>query len=141
MRQFRFMRNVKSGAKNLLLHKLRSLLTMLGVVFGVGSVVVMLSVGEGASKEALEQIRKLGSNNIIINSMKAVEEEGQTDSRQMRMRVYELLYEDERRIQEAFPSVSLVVPVKIGRKEERLRDRVRELRGVATTPHWFELVQ
>ena len=46
-------------------HKLRSFLTMLGVVFGVGSVVAMLAVGEGASKEALEQIRKLGSNNII----------------------------------------------------------------------------
>ena len=41
---------------------------MLGVVFGVGSVVAMLSVGEGASAEALEQIRKLGSNNIIISS-------------------------------------------------------------------------
>ena len=43
---------------------------MLGVVFGVGSVIAMLAVGEGASKEALEQIRKLGSNNIIITSVK-----------------------------------------------------------------------
>ena len=54
-------------------HKTRSVLTMLGVVFGVGSVVAMLSVGEGASKEALEQIKKLGSNNIIISSMKSAE--------------------------------------------------------------------
>ena len=141
MRQFRFMRNVQSGVKNLLLHKLRSLLTMLGVVFGVGSVVAMLSVGEGASKEALEQIRKLGSNNIIINSVKPVEEEGSTASRQMRMSVYGLLYEDEHRITAAFPEVSRTVPVKIVRKEGRLRDRTLELRVVATTPPWFELVQ
>ena len=69
------MRNIWLGIENLLLHKLRSFLTMLGVVFGVGSVVAMLSVGEGASKEALERIRMLGSNNIIIDSIKAVEEE------------------------------------------------------------------
>ncbi|MHC4572698.1 MAG: ABC transporter permease [Planctomycetota bacterium] len=42
------MRNIWSGIENLLLHKLRSFLTMLGIVFGVGSVVAMLSVGEGA---------------------------------------------------------------------------------------------
>ena len=66
MKQLRLVRNVRLGVKTLMLHKLRSLLTMLGVVFGVGSVVAMLAVGEGASKEALEQIRKLGSTNIII---------------------------------------------------------------------------
>jgi len=71
MRQTKIARNIWLGIENLLLHKLRSFLTMLGVVFGVGSVVAMLSVGEGASKEALEQIRKLGSNNIIISSRKS----------------------------------------------------------------------
>ena len=75
MRGWRLTRNVQLGVKNLLLHKLRSFLTMLGVVFGVGSVIAMLAVGEGASKEALEQIRKLGSQNIIITAMKPVEEE------------------------------------------------------------------
>ncbi|MHC4510785.1 MAG: ABC transporter permease, partial [Planctomycetota bacterium] len=47
MRQTRIARNIWLGIENLLLHKLRSFLTMLGVVFGVGSVVAMLSVGEG----------------------------------------------------------------------------------------------
>ena len=64
MRHTKLVRNVLLGIENLLLHKLRSFLTMLGVVFGVGSVVAMLAVGEGASKEALEHIRKVGSNNI-----------------------------------------------------------------------------
>ena len=57
MHTLRFIRDVKLGIKNLMLHSLRSLLTMLGVVFGVGSVVAMLSVGEGASAEAMKQIQ------------------------------------------------------------------------------------
>ena len=61
MRRFRIARNIRLGIKNLLVHKLRSLLTVLGVVFGVGSVIAMLAVGEGASQQALEQIRKATS--------------------------------------------------------------------------------
>src|SRR3990172_264555 len=103
VRQTKIFRNVALGIENLLLHKLRSFLTMLGVVFGVGSVVAMLSVGEGASKEALEQIRKLGSNNIIISSVKSAEEEqAQANVMRSRMSVYGLTYEDSRRISEGF---------------------------------------
>ncbi|MFQ5500240.1 MAG: ABC transporter permease [Candidatus Zixiibacteriota bacterium] len=49
-------------------HKLRTVLTMLGIIFGVGAVIAMLSIGEGAKREALEQISILGINNIIINA-------------------------------------------------------------------------
>ena len=77
----RSIRNIRSGLENLLLHKLRSFLTMLGVVFGVGSVVAMLSVGEGAGREALEQIHKLGSNNIIVSSVKPVEDQSANANR------------------------------------------------------------
>lgn len=70
----RLKRDFKLGIKNLLLHKLRSLLTMLGLVFGVGSVIAMLAIGEGASEEAMEQIRKLGSRNIIVSSQKPPED-------------------------------------------------------------------
>jgi putative ABC transport system permease protein len=134
------LRNVKLGVKNLLLHKLRSVLTMLGIVFGVGSVVAMLSVGEGASKEALGQIRKLGSNNIIINSMKPVDETG-SGAAVTRMSVYGLFYDDEVRIKETFPDVQRTVPVKLVRKEGRLRDAAMELRVVGTTWEWFMLVE
>ena len=53
MKQTKLFRNIALGIENLLLHKLRSFLTMLGVVFGVGSVVAMLAVGEGAKKKHL----------------------------------------------------------------------------------------
>jgi putative ABC transport system permease protein len=135
----KYIRDVKLGIKNLLLHKLRSLLTMLGVVFGVGSVIAMLAVGEGASKQALDQIRKLGSNNIIISSAKSIDEETTTNVRII-MSVYGLLYEDEARIRESFPTIRNTVPVKEVRKEGRLGTRSMELRIVGTTPNWFKLV-
>ena len=139
MQQSRFIRNIWLGIENLLLHKLRSFLTMLGVVFGVGSVVAMLAVGEGASKEALEQIRKLGSNNIIISSMKSVEEET-TPSVFSLISVYGLKYADQDRISESFGNIKKTVPVKLLRKESRLGQRAMELRVVGTTEQWFELV-
>ena len=57
------------GLTDLRAHKLRSLLTALGVIFGVAAVICMLSIGEGASAEQLEQIRLLGSQNIILRSI------------------------------------------------------------------------
>ncbi|MEZ9199275.1 ABC transporter permease [Shewanella sp. 10N.286.54.B9] len=49
-------------------HKLRTLLTLLGMIFGVGAVIAMLSVGEGAEREALKMIESMGVNNLVVNS-------------------------------------------------------------------------
>ena len=57
------------GLRDLRAHKLRSLLTALGVIFGVAAVICMLSIGEAASAEQLEQIRLLGSENIVLRSI------------------------------------------------------------------------
>jgi putative ABC transport system permease protein len=139
MRHTRIARNIWLGIENLLLHKLRSFLTMLGVVFGVGSVVAMLSVGEGASKEALEQIRRLGSNNIIVSSVKSAQEEA-TSTQHSHMSIYGLTYEDHRRLAQSFKDIQLTAPVKLTRKDSRLHGRTLELRIVGTTPEWFKLV-
>jgi putative ABC transport system permease protein len=140
IRHTRLVRNVSLGIENLLLHKLRSFLTMLGVVFGVGSVVAMLAVGEGASKEALEQIRKLGSNNIIITAVKSMEEET-TGTTQSFLSIYGLTYEDHLRMSETMKTIRKTVPVKLVRKEGFLKARILELRVVGTTRVWFDLVQ
>lgn len=139
MHQSRFARNILLGVENLLLHKLRSFLTMLGVVFGVGSVVAMLAVGEGASKEALGRIEKLGSTNIIINSVKALEDETANTQRSI-MNMYGLKYLDYQRINESFQGVKQVAPAKLVRKESRVGANTLELRIVGTTHEWFELV-
>lgn len=140
MHQIKVFRNIWLGVENLLLHKLRSLLTTLGIVFGVGSVVAMLSVGEGASKVALEQIRKLGSNNIIITSIKSIEEESMSTTHS-HMSIYGLTYDDHLRVSESFKDIKQTAPVKLIRKQGRLGEKALELRVVGTTPMWFELVQ
>ena len=140
MNRSRITRNVRLGIKTLLLHKLRSFLTTLGVVFGVGSVVAMLAVGEGASAEALDRIRKLGSDNIILDSEKASEDEASGTVRS-RTSIYGLKYEDEARIAETFAAVKRTVPVKVVRKDGRLGTRLLELRVVGTTTDWFDLVR
>jgi putative ABC transport system permease protein len=61
------------GLASLLVHKLRSLLTMLGMIFGVGAVVAMLSITAGAQKEMLSYIDLLGVNNIIVEAKEAVD--------------------------------------------------------------------
>jgi putative ABC transport system permease protein len=139
MRQIKIVRYIGLGVENLLLHKLRSLLTTLGIVFGVGSVVAMLSVGEGASKEALDQIRKLGSTNIIVSAIKSIDEESAT-RQHSHMSIYGLTYEDHRRVAETFDAVKQTVPVKLIRKEGRLGEQSLEVRVVGTTAKWFELV-
>ena len=63
-----FKRMFQVSFDSLLTHRLRTFLTMLGVIFGVGAVIAMLSIGEGAKQEALEQISILGINNIIVNA-------------------------------------------------------------------------
>ena len=139
MKQAKIVRNILLGIENLLLHKLRSFLTMLGVVFGVGSVVAMLSVGEGASQEALSQIRRLGSNNIIISSIKPAEEQA-TNTMRASLSVYGLTYEDHRRMSESLRNVRQTAPAKIVRKASYLHERGMELRLVGTTAEWFDLV-
>jgi len=61
------------GLSSLLVHKLRSLLTMLGMIFGVGAVVAMLSITAGAQKDILSSIDLLGVNNILIEAKEAVD--------------------------------------------------------------------
>ena len=137
---FSLLRDIELGIKNLLLNKLRSFLTVLGIVFGVGSVIAMLSVGEGASRQAIEQIRKLGSHNIIVSSIKPTEE-SMAGTQRVFMSIYGLRYEDERRVQETMPGVQLTVPVKLIRTKGILGERAMEMRIVGTTPDWFALVK
>ncbi|NJK86353.1 MAG: ABC transporter permease [Bacteroidales bacterium] len=58
--------NFRIATNGLLEHKVRSFLTMLGIIFGVAAVIAMLSIGEGAKREAIAKYKDLGVNNIII---------------------------------------------------------------------------
>lgn len=57
---------ISTGFTELVSHKMRSMLTMLGVIFGVAAVIAMVSIGEGAKQEALQQIKEMGTDVIYI---------------------------------------------------------------------------
>jgi putative ABC transport system permease protein len=62
---------LRLGLRGLLLHKLRSTLSILGVVFGVAAVVAMSSVGEGARRETLEQLGALGMDSVTLRARRS----------------------------------------------------------------------
>ncbi|MBI1321393.1 MAG: FtsX-like permease family protein [Candidatus Hydrogenedens sp.] len=112
----RLRRIMMLGFKSLWMHRLRSGLTILGIVFGVCSVIAMLAVGEGASYEAQEQIRKLGSNNIILRSIKPINQDRPSQARQWVLE-YGLTYLDLQKIRETIPGVTIVMPSRIVRDQ------------------------
>jgi putative ABC transport system permease protein len=66
-------RDAELGLKNLLLHGLRSLLTMLGIIFGVAAVVAMLSIGAGARQKVMAFIEQMGVRNVIVEAKETTE--------------------------------------------------------------------
>src|SRR5713226_7688551 len=99
----RFLHTLRLGLKSIGVHRLRSTLTILGIVLGVASVIVMLAVGEAARYQAIQQIKDLGATNIIVRSVKPIEDDKQT-SRQEQTQ-YGLLYRDVERIEATIPTI------------------------------------
>ncbi len=134
----RLKRIIRLGLKTLWLHRLRSLLTMLGIVFGVCSVIAMLAIGEGASHEAQEQIKNLGSQNIILRSVKPPEQAKASDqgSQQSYVLQYGLTYADVKRIRATINNVQLILPSRIMREYVWNIDRRLDCEIIATVP-WY----
>lgn len=122
--------------RGVLMHKLRSMLTVLGLVFGVASVIVMLAVGEGASLQAQLQIEALGVNNIILLSKKPADGEEEINFRSFEQD-FGLTYDDLRRIQETIPSVVEVTPLREFPQEARYGSQALDARLVGVHPNYF----
>ena len=133
----RVLRSLKLAVKNILLHKMRSGLTILGIVFGVCSVIAMLAIGEGASWEAQEQIKRQGSTNVILRSVKPPESgKAETTSR---MLDYGLRYADARRITNTIPGVRRVVSSRHIRQDVYHLARKIQTRIVGTAPEFTQV--
>ena len=87
-------------------HKLRTTLTMLGMMFGVGAVIAMLSIGAGAEKQALALIDKLGTRNVVLRGKTYKPDELQ----ELRKKSIGLSERDIEAIQEAVPGVAFATP-------------------------------
>ncbi len=140
---------LNQGIQNLLLHKLRSSLTMLGTLLGVASVISMLAIGEGSKRKAIEQIRQLGASNVIIRTIRPKkeplpqpDENSQTSSNQQKVQVneYGLYSKDYTRLKATLPNVkSMVRMTLLRRKAHRGVLHIENGRILGTTPNFIKV--
>lgn len=122
--------------KSLKSHIFRTILASLGVVLGVGSVVGMTSISEGARQTSLEQIKSLGINNIILTSeniQTASQQQGGGNNRSIS---YGITKEDLRHIK-TFENVDVIVPVRDLKQKVILRGKKLDINLFGTTPEFL----
>ncbi len=128
---------LKMGLASLFAHKLRSLLTMLGMIFGVGAVVAMLSITAGAQKEMMSFIDQLGVNNIIIEAREAVD---RNELQQVRAISPGLTFRDYRAILENVQGLEAITPRKKFKPTRVLPKTTQELpQLVGVLPNFIEI--
>jgi len=120
------------GVKNLRLHKLRSLLTALGIIFGVAAVIIMVAIGEGAKREAMKQVEQLGARNIVIRSTRPPESQ-HASQRTSRVLDYGIKRADLERIK-TLPHLLTVVPFRDTEQKVVVGDIKAFANAVGTVP-------
>src|SRR4030042_1299890 len=101
-------RSIKISRKQLLAHKLRTILALVGIIIGVSAVIIMVAIGNGAQREVLSKIEAMGTNLLIVNA-------GQVQKLAGRMQVSgvvtTLKLEDADALQKVASLIKLAVPV------------------------------
>lgn len=131
MRISKFTHTLELGFRSLMLRKLRSGLTILGIIFGVCSVITMLAVGNGAAFEAQERIKNLGSNNIIIESIKPAE----SDTKEQEDTIsYGITRRDLDTLSQALPKLEGIVPQRLMNDNVIFKDKQQSAQIIGTHP-------
>jgi len=103
---------IRLGLHNLRLHKLRSVLTSLGIILGVAAVIVMVSIGEGNKQAALREIQALGATNIIIRSTRPPESADMGSEERSFIASFGITRADLRRLEHFMSDAAHLVPLK-----------------------------
>ncbi|RJP42400.1 MAG: FtsX-like permease family protein [Phycisphaerales bacterium] len=127
------------GVRNLLLHKLRSLLTVLGIIFGVAAVICMLSISEGASADELRLLALMGTQNIIVNAVRP-QQATQASEGNTNLLEYGITFDDLDLIASTIPHVQRIVPLKKVSESVRRMDRRMTTSVLGTQPEFFDTV-
>ena len=133
-----FLRTFQLGLKSLLLHPMRSLLTVLGIFIGVASVIWLLAIGEGISQEIQRQIAGLGADNIIIRSVKPPAEMTSSFSGPV---PYGLKREEFDLLVRTIPTIRSALPIREVRRTFTFDGRNLDGRLVGCTPEYFEVTR
>jgi putative ABC transport system permease protein len=132
------LRTFQLGVKSLLLHPMRSLLTVLGIFIGVASVIWLLAIGEGISQEAQRQIEGLGADNIIIRSIKPPAEILSSSDAAI---PYGLRREEFEMLVQTIPTIDSALPIREIRRTFSFDGRNEDGRLVGCTPEYFEVTR
>lgn len=132
----KFRRNTVLAFRSLWLHKLRTFLSVLGIIIGVASVISLLAFGKGSMKEALDAIKRQGATNIIARSQKPPDDSA-TASRAF-VATYGLTYRDYEKFQ-TISAITRDVPMRVFPREVRRYNLMHNGRVVATTPEYLEV--
>lgn len=130
-------RNVALAIKSLWLHKLRSFLSVLGIIIGIASVISLMAFGEGSMQDALEDIKRQGATNIIIRSVKPPDDSA-TATRTF-VTTYGLTRRDLERFQTFGDAIVRIVPLRVLPTEARYLERLHNARVIATTPEYADI--
>ncbi|MBX3374659.1 MAG: ABC transporter permease [Phycisphaeraceae bacterium] len=125
---------IRLGLNNLRLHKLRSLLTSLGIILGVAAVIIMVSIGEGTKQKALRDIQALGATNVIIRSVLPPESASAAQQDRGMTVAYGVTRGDLRRITHFFPDARFIVPLKAVGDEISYREKRVTSQAFGSTP-------
>ncbi len=128
------------GLRNLRRHKLRSLLTALGIIIGVAAVITMVAIGEGSKKSALKQLEELGATNILIRTTRPAESQdaSQANTRELK---YGLTRTDLARLRELLIGVERIVPLRLTEQKVVRGDVRANAEAVGTTPEAFDVIK
>lgn len=129
--------NLAIATEALLANKYRSMLTALGIIFGVAAVIAMLAIGNGARQEILEQIRLVGVNNIVVKSVFEQSDSPADDKTQTARFSRGLHLSDAQAIAAHIPSVVAVSPEIVYETEIIREGAKRSSRVVGVTPAYF----
>lgn len=128
----------KLGTKSLALHPMRSALTVLGIFIGIASVIWLLAIGEGISNRVQLQIEELGTNNIILKSVKPVSEVG---SDQGSMAIYGITRDDYDVLKDTIPSIDRALRIRDARRELYYGTNDLKVHFIGCTPEYAEVMR
>lgn len=129
--------NIRLAIQGLIDHKVRSFLTMLGIIFGVASVITMLSIGEGAKREAIAKYQDLGVSNIIVREKSL----SNTELENVRARFSQgLSLQDAEAIREIVPGIEQIAAQAEKNTDVNYEDKTAKSTVIGITPDFHSMM-
>jgi putative ABC transport system permease protein len=142
----RHLHNLNSAIEAVFANKFRSILTALGIIFGVAAVIAMMAIGNGAQQEILEQIKMVGVNNIVITPIVEKDEdagaaaaEGESGTSNKKKYIPGLTLKDAMSLQQEIPGIGLVSPEVVYNTFAVQSGTRSQVKFSGVTPAFFEV--